>query len=292
MRSAIPILVLAVGVLAPATTRAQSTPVDTLVSVQADGRLELHNVSGSVTIATWSRDQVRIRARRSGPEPIRIERKGVTLVIQAPRQIERQTRIDYELTVPVSLDLAVHGMRSPVTIHGTEGSVEVHTINGAIDVRGGRDRVELHSVNGPATVVGARGRVEVNGVNQDVTLRDVSGDGVTVNAVNGEVTLENVDARTVDAKTVNGDIRFSGAIRPDGSYELHAHNGRIVFDVPEGTSARVRVSTHRGTLQVDFPVTLEEGEHGKRFDFTLGTGKARIELTSFNGRIEMRRPGS
>lgn len=285
-------LTLAAAVLAPSMAGAQSTAIDTLVSVPADGRLELHNVNGRVTIDTWDRGQVRIRARLDRPTPIRIERRGVALVVQSERQMMVQTKIDYEVTVPATLDLAIHGMRTPVSIRGTQGAVEVHTVNGPIEVRGGRDRIQLHAVNGPVTVVGARGRVEVNGVNQDVTVTNVSGDGVAVNAVNGEVTLTDLDVRTVEATTVNGRIRFAGAIRPDGAYTLGAHNGGIVFEVPEGTSARVQVTTHQGTLHTLFPVTLDEGEHGKRFEFTLGSGRARIELTSFNGTIELRRPGS
>lgn len=292
MKTVFSTLMLAAAFLAPAIASAQSSTIDTVVSVRADGRLELHNGNGSVKIDTWGRNQVRIQARRSGSIPIRIENKGVALVIQAPRQMERNTTIDYELTVPVALDLAVHGMKSPVTIRGTQGRVEVHTINGAIDVRGGRDRIQLHTVNGPATVEGARGRVEVHGVNQDVILRNVSGDGVSVHAVNGAVLMERVDARTVEANTVNGRIRFNGAIQSDGTYALNAHNGEIVFEVPEGTNARFQVSTHQGTLHTRFPVTIEEGPHGKQFEFILGSGNARVELTSFNGTIEVRRPGS
>lgn len=285
-------LMLVGGLLAAPPTTAQTTTVDTLVSIQGDGRLELHNGNGSVEIDTWNRDEVRIRARRSDPVPIQIEKKGVTLVVQAPRQMQRDVEIEYTVTVPASLDLAVHGMRSPVTIGGTTGRIEVHTVNGAVELRGGRDRIEVHTVNGPVTVIGARGSVEVNGVNHPVTLRDVSGEGVAVNAVNGTVTLDGVDARTVEAVTVNGRIHFRGAIRDDGSYELNAHNGGIVFEVPEGTSARVHVSTFKGTLRTGFPVSIEDGPHGRQFDFTLGSGKARVELTSFNGTIELRRPGS
>ncbi len=292
MRTLVTTLMLAGALAAPSTAAGQTATVDSVVSVQPDGRLELHNGNGSVEIDTWDRDRVRIRARRSGGVPIQIENKGVALVIRAPRQMERNTRIDYTLTVPTSMDLTVHGMKSPVTIRGTTGRIEVHTINGAVDLSGGRERVEVHTVNGPVTITGARGRVEVHGVNQPVTLRDVNGEGIEVNAVNGTVSLEGVDARTVEAVTVNGGIRFRGAIRDDGSYRLNAHNGGIAFDVPEGTSARVHVSTFKGTLRTGFPVTLEEGPHGRQFHFTLGTGRAHIELTSFNGTIELRRPGS
>ncbi|MDX1660456.1 MAG: DUF4097 family beta strand repeat-containing protein [Gemmatimonadota bacterium] len=284
------ILILAAALGLPATTAAQSSTVDTLISVSTDGRLELHNGNGTVEIDTWEQNRVRIRARRSGAAPIRIDKKGVALVVQSPRQMKRDVKIDYTVTVPASMDLTVHGMRSPVTIRGTRGRVEVHTINGEIDLQGGRERVEVHTVNGPVSISGARGRVEVQGVNQSVRLRDFSGEAVSVNAVNGTVTFEDVDARTVQAVTVNGQIRFQGVIRENGSYEMNAHNGGIEIVIPEETSARIHVSTFKGTLRAGFPVTIEEGPQGRRFDLTLGSGEARIDLTSFNGTIELRRP--
>ncbi|MDX1622882.1 MAG: DUF4097 family beta strand repeat-containing protein [Gemmatimonadota bacterium] len=285
-------LMTVVALLSPATVAAQTTTVDTLISVRPDGRLELHNGDGTVEIDVWNRDRVRLRARRDEPVPIRIEKKGVALVVRSPRQMERDAEIDYALTVPASMDLAIHGARSPVTVRGTAGRVEVHTTNGAVEVRGGRERVEVHTINGRVRISGTRGRVKVVGVNGPVTIRDMAGEAVTVNLVNGAVTLDEIDGGAVEAVTVNGRIRFQGVVRSEGSYQLNAHNGGIVFEIPEGTSARVHVSTFNGSFRTEFPVTIEDGPHGRRFDFTLGAGEARVELTSFNGTIELRRPGS
>ena len=38
-------------------------------------------------------------------------------------------------------------------------------------------------------------------------------------------------------------------------------------------------------------MTLTE-RHGKRFDFTIGNGSARVELESFSGTIRLTRPGA
>ncbi|MBW3660588.1 MAG: DUF4097 domain-containing protein [Gemmatimonadetes bacterium] len=293
MRTAITTtLLLAATVLAPAAAAGQAERFETTVEAPARGRLELHNGDGSVTIDTWNRESVRVVARRPSGLPIEVQRKGVAVVVRAPRQMERRASVDYAVTVPRSMDLEIHGMNSPVTIEGTEGRVDVHTIKGNIAVRGGREQVGLHTVNGSVSVVGARASVEVNVVNQAVSLGDVIGTSVGINAVNGAVRLDGVDARRVEVTTVNGKIAFDGSIHPDGVYDLNAHNGGIDMTIPSDASARIQVSTHNGTLHVGFPVTIEEGPIGKRFDFTLGAGRARIELTSFNGTIELRRPGS
>ena len=53
------------------------------------------------------------------------------------------------------------------------------------------------------------------------------------------------------------------------------------------------VRTFQGDFGADFPIQLPEGQSArsgsKRFNFTLGTGSARIELQSFNGDIVVAR---
>jgi hypothetical protein len=54
----------------------------------------------------------------------------------------------------------------------------------------------------------------------------------------------------------------------------------------------VSVATFNGDFTSEFPVTLTETRKGKRFSFTLGTGSAQMTLESFQGTIELVRPGS
>ena len=65
----------------------------------------------------------------------------------------------------------------------------------------------------------------------------------------------------------------------------------ITVTVAEGTSASVSVSTFNGEFASAFPVTLTETRKGKRFNFTVGGGAAQVTLESFQGTIELVRPG-
>jgi DUF4097 and DUF4098 domain-containing protein YvlB len=128
-------------------------------------------------------------------------------------------------------------------------------------------------------------------VNEDVHVSASSGD-VNAQTVNGEIGLQLTDASSVDANTVNGDIHYSGPIRNGGRYALSTHNGDITLTVPEGTSASVAVSTYSGEFESEFPVPLRGTRAGKGFNFTLGSGSAQVTLESFQGTIQLVRPGS
>jgi DUF4097 and DUF4098 domain-containing protein YvlB len=128
-------------------------------------------------------------------------------------------------------------------------------------------------------------------VNDDVHVSASSGD-VVAQTVNGEIGLQLTDASSVDASTVNGDIQYSGPIRNGGRYSLSTHNGDITLTVPENTSASVAVSTYSGEFESEFPVPLRGTRAGKGFNFTLGSGSAQVTLESFQGTIQLIRPGS
>jgi DUF4097 and DUF4098 domain-containing protein YvlB len=138
---------------------------------------------------------------------------------------------------------------------------------------------------------GARGRISLNSVNEDVEVINSTGE-IMAETVNGEIALEGVDAATVDASTVNGDISYSGPIRNGGRYSLSTHNGDITLTVAEGSSANVAVSTFNGEFESEFPVPLSGTRKGKGFSFTLGSGSAQVTLESFQGTIQLVRPGS
>jgi DUF4097 and DUF4098 domain-containing protein YvlB len=146
-------------------------------------------------------------------------------------------------------------------------------------------------VQGSVSLTKAKGRLDVHSVNSDVDVSASSGE-VTAETVNGDVTLDGVEATGVTATSLNGDVAYNGPIRSNGRYALSTHNGDVTVAMAENTGASVSVSTFNGEFTSDFPVTLTETRKGKRFSFTLGGGGAQVTLESFQGSIELVRPGS
>lgn len=188
------------------------------------------------------------------------------------------------------MDVEVNGTFMDADIRGVQGSVAVETVQGDVRVEGGARYVRAVSVQGDVEVQGARGRVFVETVNGTLRVRNVVGE-VRAETVNGGLFLEGIDARSVEAATVNGEIVYDGTISDGGRYSFNTHNGDLTVSVPERANVTISVSTFNGDFESDFPVTIT-GTRGKRFNFTLGSGSARLELESFGGSIRLRRPGT
>lgn len=274
---------------------------DTIVDVRGATRLALESFRGDVVVRSWDRDQVQVKADHPSSRYIQIDHHGSTISIdvETERGMGLSGSVDFQLTVPVGMDLSIEGMAISVDIQGTEGEVDVSTIHGNITLVGGRGAITLESVNGEVIVEGAQGDIEVTGVAGGITMRDCAGD-IVAEAVGGSLTLQGIRSRDIEVGTVGGSLRFEGEIQDGGVYTFGTHGGQIWLYLPTDMNARVEAITLAGNIEVDFPGAPAEATRGrgipglreKEIRFEVGRGDARIEVESFGGTIHILRAGS
>lgn len=261
---------------------------DTTVSVNPNARLRIELMRGDVTIRTWSRPELRVVGDLGSRERLDVS-TGQAVVRVGVRGGHGMAEADLEITMPATMSVEMEGPFLDVDIRGSEGEVSVETVQGDIHLEGGRRFVNLQSVQGDVDCSGATGRLSLGSVNGDVDVSDASGE-ITLEAVNGEIRVNSVQSEAVEATTLNGEIYYSGTIRETGQYSFTTHNGDLVITIPEGTNATVSVSTQMGEFEADFPITLQDVSPRRRFNFVLGNGGARLQLETFGGTIQLRRP--
>lgn len=261
---------------------------DTTLTARRGDRLEAENHNGNITVRTWARSEVALRvsgSRRS----VTLDRSGGTIAVELDWEHGNPGTVSYELTVPTWMPLELSGVNTDIAVTGIRAPISAETVNGSIVVEGGTGTISLASVEGSVTLTGADGRISVESVNEDVIVRRSRGE-VAGESVNGIVMID-ADSRRVSAETVNGDITFSGPVQDGGTYSFSTHNGSVVLGMQEGTNASVSVSTFQGELLADFPVTIR-GSRERGFSFTIGSGSARVEVESFQGTIRLVRPSA
>ncbi len=268
-------------------TLAQQT--DTTVPVRAGARLEVNNFGGEIAIKTWTKSAVRITASHSSRDRILVEASDQLVHVKSEGRRGPSQVVDYDITVPVSMALALSGVYTDITVDGTQGEISAETVEGSVKVSGGNGNVSLKSVQGEVTLEKARGRIDLNSVNEEIKATGVSGD-LSVETVNGDITLAQIESANTEANTVNGDIVYDGTIKDGGRYRFSTHDGDLRVSVPEKSNVAVSVSTFDGDFSACFPVQLT-GKTKHRFSFTIGSASARLELESFNGDIRLCRPG-
>jgi DUF4097 and DUF4098 domain-containing protein YvlB len=261
---------------------------DQTVDVTKGTRLVLGNNAGEVIVRSWDRDQVRVQASHNERVTVDVATADNTLRVRSRSARGPAGLVDYQITVPRWMPVNLSGTYLESTIEGTTAEVTVETVHGNIRVVGGSGNVNLRSVEGIITVEKASGKLQATTINEGIRLTNISGD-VSAETTNGDIFIENAQTTSLEVSTVNGDVTFNGTMRDGGSYRLTTHGGDLRVGLGGAPNATVFVRTFQGDFTADFPIQLPEGqsarEGSKRFNFTLGTGSARIELQSFNGDI-------
>lgn len=288
---------------APRSPQAPAPPssrprADETVPVTRNMRLAVNNFAGSIVVRTWEKDAVRVEAEHSPRDRVSVRTNEAVLRVSTSSEHGMSRTVDFTLTVPRWLPVTLNGTYVDIDLEGIQGEVTAETLGGDVRLKGGTGTVKLKSVEGIIEVEGSKGRILLNTVNEGVYVRDSSGE-ITAETVNGDVALERIDSSAVDVATVNGDVTYDGSIRDGGTYRFGTHNGDVELRVPDQVNASVFVRTYRGDFdshfQVQVPTASDEDERGRRrhdrrnrrFNFTLGSGAARVELESFGGDISL-----
>lgn len=264
---------------------------DTSFSVTPGSRLNLFNFGGRVEVRAWKENQVRIRAAHTPLTVVEIQRKGPVLQVTSRARQTPARSVDYDIHVPVWLNLNITGINNDVSVEGVDGEVLVETVRGGVQVKGGKGLVSLRSLEGGVRVEGARGRVQANSVNDGVVLLDVRGD-IVANTVNGNIMLGRIVSNLVEASSANGDLIWDGDFKKTGRYQFGTHNGDIVVVTRDRPDATVSVETFSGDFESSFPVDVRRTRRGQGMSFTLGDGSAVVDFESFQGAIRLLQAGT
>ena len=266
---------------------------DTLIAVDDATRLRIENRGGSITVTTWDRAEIRIRAEHSRRTTIEVRRRRsgvISLEGEAGRRGGFATIVDYELTVPRTLDLSLEGWATDVSVEGSNAEIDVETFQGDITIIGGRGSVSAETTTGEIRIENVSGVIEASSVAEDVHISDSSGE-IYAESVGGNITLENLSAIIIEAGTVGGRVSFDGTVEDGGDYFFGSNGGTVSISIPEGSNVEVSLASIHGSISSDFP-NAPDFRRGSRNAFTIGSGGANIEAETFGGRIILRRRGS
>lgn len=288
--------------------------IDRTVKMDKDGKFEIENISGDITVTTWNQSEARIKATKiaraydkdeaaEALEQVQVEidaRSGDVYVhTDYPDNRGRrwgdnnfQVSVIYEITIPA---------QSSLRAKSVSGNLQVSDINGEVDVRSVSGTVLLSDISSRTRASSVSGNVEARNLNGESDLQSVSGNvqatlavgDMEASSTSGRVELRDVTAERLFAKSVSGTIRFEGPIMKSGRYEIESMSGGIRMTIPEESGFDLRANTFSGSINSDLPITIQGNRssrqgRNKRLDGTVNGGGANIELSTFSGSIDIR----
>ena len=269
--------------------------IDSTFAFDKGGWIDVGIVSGDITITGWTRPEAKVyAATERGWFETQLSSHRITLRTRSDRGRSGPTRV--EIMVPVGTHVQVSSVSGSVRVSGTEGEVDAGSVSGSVEVVDATDRISAHTVSGRVHGAKLNGRVRLGTTSNSIEAEDIVGD-LSAGSVSGRITLTGVKSSHVSAETVSGTVTYEGSIDPSGSYDLSTHSGSVHMTVPEGSSADLELETFSGRISSAFPITLQPGEissmgrHGKKMEFTIGKGGARVSASTFSGNITIDKGG-
>ncbi len=231
---------------------ADSRTVEKNLPLPATGSVTIDNHNGSITVNTWDRPEIEVRAV--------IEMNSGFPFSDADRRRFNETRVDID-----KLGDSVRIKSNYPNWSSLQGSdPDIH-----------------YTINAPRT---ARWTVRTH--NSRVEVRNLHA-ALSISTHNGQIDVTGLTG-SLDLDTHNGNarIQFASLTAPSS---VETHNGDVELTMPAASRFTLQTSGHNGRVQSDFGISTRTiGRRGGNVDGAVNGGGPSLRLTTHNGNFHLR----
>ena len=247
-------------------------------------KLDISNISGSIAVSSWERDEVRVTAAigTDGSRDlidVTIEGAGnlVTAKVKPARIDGNWVRrliasnsipsVHFEIECPGASDVTVKSAASGIDIKNLKGGVDIDQVAGSVLIANHVGRLALKTVSGHVSGSGLCGPVSYKSVSGNLEILDSRVSGLSIQTVSGKVVIdplaladEPIAINTVSDQT------------------------KLILDPASRCTVTLRTVT--GTVNTDLPFEVIEKSRTK-WEAELNGGGREIRLNSVSGNFDL-----
>jgi hypothetical protein len=152
--------------------------------------------------------------------------------------------------------------------------MNVETVAAGVDLEDAAGYLSVKTVGGSFTCIRCTGRIEASSISGNFRLLDLR-------------------SYHVWAQTSSGNILFNGEFLPNGTYSLKNYSGVIELRFSPGDSFDLSATSLKGKVNNEAKLTPSPHQRhfmprwGNALFGTFNEGRAKIEMTSFDGTINI-----
>lgn len=268
--------------------------VDERMNAASDGRVNISNIAGAVTVNGWSRDQVEVTGTLGrNVEELIFERNKdeITIKVKVPKKGGRGIDSDLRISVPQDSSIEVSAVSADIDVSDVNGVQRLYTVSGDVTTEATVSDVSAESVSGDVEIDADNQETETkaNTVSGDVTVFRAAGT-VRAESVSGDVIVDEGSFSRASLHTVNGEVVFHSGLRNGGRFSAETVNGDIDVEFQGDVSARIEIDTFNGRIRNCFGPKAERTSKytpGWELSFTEGDGDGRVEMSTMNGDLSI-----
>lgn len=246
--------------------------------VRIEGGYPVGSVKIEASFKAYSDEEARAIADRYTPI-LEESEDAVTLRQPDPEGTIADVTVKLPTGTPVVAKLASGDFETTAT----QASVKLESASGDTRVREAKGVVEIRTASGDVKISQSAAAVTVETKSGDVILDHVDG-SANLRTSSGDITLYNHKGRTLAVDAASGSITADLLEPVEGSLAIRTVSGDITLHLPDGSDARVNISTLRGTVECKLPLQDAAIEHAKA-QGRLGSGNGTFDVSAVNGDI-------
>ena len=277
--------VLGVGVLLLPSTPVQAAPQHferhfvvkgrpvVILQNVANGRIEVKSSKNSevVVVATQASNKIGVVAEQAE------ERIDVTATILDNSAPANELEANFTLTVPEETELQLKSQTGLVYVEQVMGDMTLQSVAGDIHLKEVSGYIVVRTTGGSLVCTQCAGKLNFN---------SISGNAQVLQPGLSSVTLF----------TMSGNILFDGEFIRTGIYTMKSGKGTVEVHFSGNDSFDLNAQTATGTVDNQAEALLRPDSHGVRHIAsrftkglfgTVGSGLAKVELSSYSGTIRI-----
>jgi DUF4097 and DUF4098 domain-containing protein YvlB len=285
---------LAIVCLLPLAAAASDVPVERKVAADANGEVVISNVSGSVDVRGWDRNEIQVTGNLGADvERLDVESSGGRTVIKVvlPRGRNSDSGADLDIQVPRGSRVEASVVSADLSSRGVLGQQRLKSVSGEITADIAGDDSELRTVSGDLTIRGNGKplRLRASSVSGNIDLTNAAG-SVDVVTVSGGARLDLIDASDVRGRTTSGELELRAKLTRDGRVDIEGVSGDITLRVSAPNGFSTEIESFSGDIEgclADGVERVSKYGPGTRLNIRTVEAGARVRAKTMSGDVDI-----
>ena len=296
-------LILAMLLCMPSLLFAETEEkIEKTFAFDGDGKVYVENISGSIIVKSWHKNEIKIFARKTAREKSLLDEATVDInqtnsnirIItrhNKPLDLSQPTDVSvyYDLMIPDKAQLRVKSMTGAVQAWEIGGRTDVETAGGRVEiVKAGQD-VKCKTVSGEMYLEDIAGNAALESTSGKIIADGLKG-SIEANSVSGDIEIKKFSsADDIKIETIKGNMEVQGTLSPGGIYEFNTISGRIELVLPPASDFELQIDTVNGDIQSAFELSKYAVYTRNKLQGIVGKGGSSLKVSSMSGDILLKK---
>jgi DUF4097 and DUF4098 domain-containing protein YvlB len=268
--------------------------VDRKVAADPSGEVVISNVSGTIDVRGWDRNEVQVTGHLGRDvERLDVETSGGRTFVKVilPRGSANDGEAEIEVSVPRNSSVEVSAVSADVSSRGVLGTQRLKSVSGEVTADIAGDESDVRSVSGDVTVRGNGKpvRLRVSSVSGSLDLTNTAG-SLELVTVSGDARVQMGETSDVRGRTTSGDLEVSGKLTREGRVDVEGVSGDITLRISAPGGLSTEIESFSGDINgclADKVERVSKYGPGTRLNIRTVEAGARVRAKTLSGDIDI-----